>query len=94
MSKFIYDFLGMSVESLDFSKLNIDIVRAINLKKKLTKSYRTKKFKKLISLILNKGYNLREPDTFYYMQHKSSDESYRKTGEDIFQSLTKELNIR
>ena len=84
----------MSVESLDFSKLNIDIVRAINLKKKLTKSYRTKKFKKLISLILNKGYNLREPDTFYYMKHKSSDESYRKTGEDIFQSLTKEFNIR
>ena len=94
MSKFIYDFLGMSVESLDFSKLNIDIVRAINLKKKLTKSYRTKKFKKLISLILDKGYNLREPDTFYYMKFNSSDESFRKTGEDVFQSLSKEFNIR
>ena len=93
MANFLYSFLGLSVENRNFSNLNKDIVKAINLKK-IKPKLREKKLKKLINFIINNGFNLREPDTFYYMNYKFSKEAIKRTGEDVFQSLKNELNLK
>ena len=54
---------------------------------------REKKLKKLINLIVKKGFNLREPDTFYYMSQKVSEKSFKTTGEDLYNSLKSELKL-
>jgi len=93
MANFIYSFLGLSIENINLSNLNNDIVKAINLKKIRTK-IREKKLKKLIYLILNKGFDLREPDTFYYMIQQTSKKSIKITGEDLYNALISELKLK
>ena len=44
MSNFLYSFLGLSVKNTNFSNLNKDIIKAINLKKIKSKD-REKKLK-------------------------------------------------
>ena len=92
MSNFLYSFLGLSIKNTNLSNLNEDIVKAINLKKMKFK-VREKKLKKLINLIVKKGFNLREPDTFYYMSQKVSEKSFKTTGEDLYNSLKSELKL-
>ena len=88
----VASFLGLSIENTNLSNLNEDIVKAINLKK-IKSKVREKKLKKLINLIVNKGFNLREPDTFYYMSQKASEKSFKTTGEDLYNSLKSELKL-
>ena len=93
MANFLYNFLGLSVENTNFSNLNKDILKAINLKK-IKSKVREKKLKKLLNIIINKGFNLREPDTFYYMNYNSSEKSFKITGEDVYNSLITELRLK
>tara|TARA_Y100000590_G_scaffold52875_1_gene55426 strand:- start:2631 stop:3791 length:1161 start_codon:yes stop_codon:yes gene_type:complete len=93
MANFLYSFLGLSVENTNFSNLNKDIVKAINLKN-INPKLREKKIKKLLHIIVNKGFNLREPDTFYYMDKHSSEKSFKITGEDVYNSLLTELRLK
>ena len=50
--------------------------------------------KTLLHLITNKGFNLREPDTFYYMGKNITKNSYKITGNDVYNSLVSELRLK
>ncbi len=93
MANFLYSFLGLSVENKNFSNLNKDIVKALNLKN-INPKLREKKIKTLLHLITNKGFNLREPDTFYYMGKNITKNSYKITGNDVYNSLVSELRLK
>jgi hypothetical protein len=93
MANFFYSFLGLSIENINFSNLNRDIIDAINLKN-IHKKLKEKKIKKLLHIISEKGFNLREPDTFYYMSKKFSEKSFKTTGDDVYNSLVTELRLK
>ena len=93
MANFLYSFLGLSVENKNLSNLNEDIVKALNLKN-INPKVREKKIKKLLHFIINKGFDLREPNTFYYMNKNISKNSYKITGEDVYNSLVSELRLK
>ena len=92
MSNFLYSFLGLSVHNFNLSSLNKDIVKAIKLKN-INPKVRERKLKKLINLIINKGFDLKDPDAFYYMSQKVTEKSFKITGEDLFNSLKSELRL-
>ena len=94
MAYFLYDFLGLSVSNFSISNLNEDINKGIKLRKKLSYKTREKKIKKLLHFIINESYDLREPETFYYVDHKPSKKSLEITSEDVFKSIISELKIK
>ena len=94
MAYFLYDFLGLSVSNFSISNLNEDINKGIKLKKKLSYKTREKKIKKLLHFIINESYDLREPETFYYVDNKPSKKSLEITSEDVFKSIISELKIK
>ena len=76
-------------DKLILNKDNIESLPSEKIKPKL----REKKLKKLINFIINNGFNLRDPDTFYYMNQNVSEKSFKITGEDVYNSLKLELRL-
>ena len=43
---------------------------------------------------MNESYDLKEPETFYYTNINPTKKSLETTGEDFYQSIISELNIK
>ena len=66
MSRFIYNFIGLSLENSEISKLNEDIKNALLIKHKFNKLQRAEKIKRLLESLLEVSYNMTDPEIFYY----------------------------
>ncbi len=66
MSTFIYNFIGLSIENHEISKLSEDIKNALLIKHKFNKLQRTKKIKRLLESLLEVSYDMTNPEVFYY----------------------------
>lgn len=94
MAYFLYDFLGFSVSNFSISNLNKDIKKAIKLKKNISNKIREKKIKKLLHFIINESFDLRDPETFYYLNLNPTEKSLEITANDVYDSLISELKLK
>ena len=94
MVPFVYDFLELSVENFDITKLHLDLKKAILLKKKNFNKERKLRIKRLLKSILLCSHNMKNTDIFYYTAKEFNINNFKDVAKDYSNALIKELKLK
>ena len=87
-----YDFLNFSIENKNIKNLYFDIKQALKIKSNFNKKKHEKKIKNLLKSIVTYGYNLRDPETFYFFK-KDNLKGEKICTDDLYEALVRELKL-